>query len=100
MRDLAAEMQFRPIARESGAFQRPVTPGQVKAMCRRAFGAGVRVAGVAEVVELGGGLYNNTFRVDLDPEGPVVLWVAPDRAASDQGHQGPRLAGRRPGHGF
>lgn len=44
-------------------FQQSVTPDQVGAMCRRALGSNVHVA---SAVELGNGMYNNTYRVDID----------------------------------
>lgn len=68
-------MEFRPIERKPGAFQQSVTAGQIRAMCRRAFGAQTRVA---SAVELGHGMYNSTYRVDLEPDGPVILRVAPE----------------------
>ena len=68
-------MEFRPIERAAGAFQESVSAEQVRAMCRRAFGAGV---GVTSAIELGLGAYNSTYRVELDGCGPVVLRVAPE----------------------
>lgn len=51
-----------------------VSAEQVAAMGRRAFGVDV-----VAFVELGGGLYNNTYRVDIGAERPVILRVAPER---------------------
>lgn len=67
-------MDFRPVERAADAFQQPVTPAQITAMCRRAFGPDVEVRAA---VELGGGMYNTTYRVDLDHGRSVVLRVAP-----------------------
>lgn len=70
-------MEFRPIPRASGAFQQPITAEQVVAMCRRAFG---ERTSVVSVVELGNGMYNNTYKVDIGAEAPVILRVAPEPA--------------------
>ncbi|WKX68677.1 phosphotransferase family protein [Streptomyces sp. XD-27] len=70
-------MSYRPIQRESGAFQQPVTEDEIDAMCRRAFGPGTEVV---SAVELGDGYYNNTFRVEIGARRPVILRVAPDPA--------------------
>jgi aminoglycoside phosphotransferase (APT) family kinase protein len=52
-----------------------VTAEQVAAIVRRAFGAG---AEVSSAVELGSGMYNTTFRVEVVGQGrPVILRVAP-----------------------
>jgi aminoglycoside phosphotransferase (APT) family kinase protein len=70
-------MEFRPIERPPGAFQQSVTAEQVRAMCRRTFGAHVHVI---SAVELGNGMYNSTYRVDIGADGPVILRVAPEPA--------------------
>jgi aminoglycoside phosphotransferase (APT) family kinase protein len=70
-------VEFRPIERTSDAFQQSVTADQIEAMCQRAFGAGVPVK---SVVELDGGMYNNTYRVDVGKDCPVILRVAPEPA--------------------
>lgn len=70
-------MEFLPIERPPGAFQQSVTAEQVRAMCRRAFGAQVRVV---SAVELGIGMYNSTYRVDIGAGSPVILRVAPEPA--------------------
>lgn len=44
-------------------------------MCRRAFGSDVQVV---SAVELGGGMYNNTYRVEFGAEQPTILRVAPE----------------------
>ncbi len=71
-------MEFRPIERAVDAFQQPVTAEQIWAMCRRAFGSDVRVV---SAVELGNGMYNSTYRVDLGVDRPVILRVAPNATA-------------------
>ena len=68
-------MEFRPIERAADAFQRSVTPDQIAAMCRRAFGSSVPVA---SAIELGNGMYNNTYRLDIGENRPVILRVAPE----------------------
>ncbi|RJQ77745.1 aminoglycoside phosphotransferase family protein [Pseudonocardiaceae bacterium YIM PH 21723] len=67
-------MEFHTVDRGPEAFQQPVTAVDVLAMCRVAFGAGVRVM---SAVELGIGMYNSTFRVELDGREAVILRVAP-----------------------
>ena len=68
-------MDFRPVARAAGVFQQPLTAEQVQAVSRRAFGADVQVM---SAVELGSGMYNTTYRLDLaGQERPVILRVAP-----------------------
>jgi len=71
-------MEFRPIERAADSFQEPVTIAQIDAVCRRVFGPHVQVAAA---VELGAGMYNNTYRVDLvgKPDS-VVLRFAPKQA--------------------
>jgi aminoglycoside phosphotransferase (APT) family kinase protein len=68
-------VEFRPIERSAGAFQRSVSAEQLQAMCRRAFGADVRPT---SAVELGLGAYNSTYRVALEGHRPVILRVAPE----------------------
>ena len=70
-------MEFRPIERACDAFQQSVTANQIEAMCQRAFGSGVRVR---SAMELGNGMYNNTYRVDVGENRPVILRVAPEPA--------------------
>ncbi|MGH3874747.1 MAG: phosphotransferase family protein [Pseudonocardiaceae bacterium] len=70
-------MEFRPIERADDAFQQSVTVEAIEAMCRRAFGSNV---GVSSAVELGNGMYNNTYRVDIGEDRPVILRVAPEPA--------------------
>jgi aminoglycoside phosphotransferase (APT) family kinase protein len=67
-------MDFRPVERAAGAFQESVTAVQIKAMCRAALGSQTRVTAA---VELGLGLYNNTYRIELGTARPVILRVAP-----------------------
>lgn len=69
-------MEFRPIERFPGAFQQSVTAEEIWAVCRRVFGAGVRVV---SATELGAGMYNNTYQVVVaGQDRPVVLRVAPE----------------------
>ncbi|MFD5066190.1 phosphotransferase family protein, partial [Streptomyces sp. NPDC058394] len=56
-------------------FQQGLTERQILAVARRAFGSGAEVRSARE---LGGGMYNTTYRIDLaGREEPVVLRVAP-----------------------
>ncbi len=73
--DSFRRMEFQPVERASNAFQVSVSPDQIVAMCHRAFGAGIEVV---SAVELGGGLYNNTYRVEIGEGRPVILRVAPE----------------------
>ena len=70
-------MIVQTVEREADAFQQPVSPDRIEAMCRRAFGEHVRVT---RVVEIGVGTYNSTYRVDVEGRESVILRVAPDRA--------------------
>jgi aminoglycoside phosphotransferase (APT) family kinase protein len=74
-------MRFEPIDRDPGAFQQPVPSGRVESMCRRAFGPHAQVV---SAVELSGGLYNTTYRVDVDGVGPVILRVSPEPGAQSR----------------
>ena len=68
-------LDFRPIERDEGAFQQPVTAGDITTICTRVYGAQARVI---SAIELGGGMYNNTYRLALvGLQQPVVLRVAP-----------------------
>ncbi|MFI2204725.1 phosphotransferase family protein [Streptomyces sp. NPDC020192] len=68
-------MEYQPIPRSPDAFQQPVTPDEIAAICRRTFGSGTQVTAA---VELGGGMYNTTLRVYVNWEDrPVILRVAP-----------------------
>ena len=81
--ELAAcgRLNVAAIERPPDAFQRPVPPSVLLAICRRALGAG---ADVRQIVELGVGTYNNTYRVELADGEPVILRIAPEPA-----HAGP-----------
>jgi aminoglycoside phosphotransferase (APT) family kinase protein len=67
-------VEFRPIERPADAAQEPVTPDQVRAMCRRALGESAVVGSAAE---LGWGSYNTAFRIGLAGGSTVVLRIAP-----------------------
>jgi aminoglycoside phosphotransferase (APT) family kinase protein len=66
-------VEFSSIERADGAFQQPLSPEQIGALCLRAFGPDVTVR---SAVELGNGGYNTTYRVDLGSSS-VILRVAP-----------------------
>ncbi|MEU4358736.1 hypothetical protein [Streptomyces virginiae] len=73
-------MELHVIERSANAFQQGLTERQILAVARRAFGPGAEVRAARE---LGGGMYNTTYRIALAERGePVVLRVAPKRAAS------------------
>lgn len=72
-------MQFRPIERSSGAFQESASADEIRQVCSRAFGSATEPV---SVVELAGGLYNNTYRVDLLGRQPMILRIA--RADTDR----------------
>ncbi|KMO96067.1 phosphotransferase family protein [Streptomyces roseus] len=69
-------MELHVIERSANAFQQGLTERQILAVARRAFGPGTEVR---SATELGGGMYNTTYRIDLGGrEEPVVLRVAPE----------------------
>ncbi|MEU9254464.1 aminoglycoside phosphotransferase family protein [Streptomyces sp. NPDC048270] len=68
-------MEFHQLERPRGAFQQSVSAEQVQRMCRRAFGSDHQVV---SAVELDGGMYNNTYRVEFAGEQPTILRVAPE----------------------
>jgi len=70
-------VEFRPIERADDAFQQSVTAETIEAMCRRTFGPG---AIISSAVELGNGMYNNTYRIGIGEDRPVILRVAPEPA--------------------
>ncbi|WP_243708942.1 aminoglycoside phosphotransferase family protein [Actinomadura sp. GC306] len=67
-------LDYRPLARDEGAFQQPLTADEIRAVIRRVFGAGCQVM---SAVELGTGMYNSTYRVEIVGTEAVVLRVAP-----------------------
>jgi aminoglycoside phosphotransferase (APT) family kinase protein len=71
------EVDVAAVDRAADAFQQPVAPSVLLAICRRALGAGVTVR---RVVELDGGTYNNTYRVEVCDGEPVILRIAPERS--------------------
>ncbi|MEO6501896.1 MAG: aminoglycoside phosphotransferase family protein [Jatrophihabitantaceae bacterium] len=70
------------IDRAPDAFQQPVAPDVLLAICRRALGAAVAVR---QIVELGIGTYNSTYRIDLFDGEPVILRIAPEPARQAPG---------------
>ncbi|WP_179023519.1 hypothetical protein [Streptomyces sp. IMTB 2501] len=67
---------FRPIERDTQAFQQSVTAGEIQAIGRRAFGPAAKVV---SAVELGSGMYNKTYRLTVaGQERPVILRIAPE----------------------
>ncbi|MEW2347407.1 aminoglycoside phosphotransferase family protein [Streptomyces sp. NPDC006684] len=68
-------MEFQQLERTLGSFQQSVSAEQVQTMCRRAFGPDRQIV---SAVELDGGMYNNTYRVEFAGERPAILRVAPE----------------------
>jgi aminoglycoside phosphotransferase (APT) family kinase protein len=69
-------MELRTIERAAEAFQKPVGAAELQAICSRVFGSRARVV---SAVELGGGMYNNTYRVTVTGQDrPVIVRVAPE----------------------
>ena len=68
-------MDLHAVSRAAGAFQEALSAPQITAMAERAFGEPPLSA-----VELPGGLYNTTYRVELRSGDTVVLRVAPEPA--------------------
>lgn len=78
-------MDFRPITRTPGAFQCSVSAGEIQAMSERVFGSASRVVAAEE---LGGGMYNSTYRLTVEgQEHRVVLRVAPEPARQFRSEQ-------------
>ncbi|MEJ8646059.1 aminoglycoside phosphotransferase family protein [Streptomyces sp. MS1.HAVA.3] len=68
-------MELHAIERPTDAFQQGLTVHEIQAVGRRAFGVGTEVLAATE---LGGGMYNTTYRLDLaGRQEPVVLRAAP-----------------------
>jgi aminoglycoside phosphotransferase (APT) family kinase protein len=65
---------YESIKRAADAFQQPVALEHIIAMCQRAFGERHQIIAIQE---LGGGGFNNTYRVELAEMQPVILRVAP-----------------------
>ncbi|WP_329561381.1 phosphotransferase family protein [Kitasatospora sp. NBC_01266] len=78
-------MEYQSVERAPEDFQQPVSPNLIEAMCRRAFGDDVTVL---SAVELGGGMYNTTYRVDLEQHGPFILRIAPEQARQYRSERG------------
>jgi aminoglycoside phosphotransferase (APT) family kinase protein len=69
-------MEFRPVKRAPGAFQQSLAPEEIRAVCDRAFGTEARPL---SAVELGLGMYNSTYKVELAcQDRPMILRVAPE----------------------
>jgi aminoglycoside phosphotransferase (APT) family kinase protein len=66
-------LQYEPIERDPGAFQQFVPQDVITGLCERAFGTGTEA-----IVELPWGTYNNTYRVEIAEQRPVVLRIAPE----------------------
>ncbi|GAA3756724.1 phosphotransferase family protein [Salinactinospora qingdaonensis] len=74
-------MEFQLRERDASAFQQPVTAQQTRAIAHRVFG---EEAQLGAVVELGGGMYNTTYRIELDQAPPVILRLAPEPARQNR----------------
>jgi hypothetical protein len=72
--DEGAPWTSDPFPREPHAFQQSITADDFQAIGQNLRGA----ARITSAVELGGGMYNNTFRITADGlDQPVILHVAP-----------------------
>jgi aminoglycoside phosphotransferase (APT) family kinase protein len=70
-----AHINFRTIDRAGDAFQEPVSVAVLQSICDRVFGPS---GALKSAVELGLGMYNNTYLLDFDGAiDPVILRVAP-----------------------
>jgi hypothetical protein len=67
-------VQFTTEERSPDAFQQPVDREHSIAMCQHAFG---QERQIESAIELGGGLYNNTYLVHLTGMSPVISRVGP-----------------------
>ena len=81
---MTGELTVAAIERAPDAFQQPVPPSVLLAICRRALGAGVAVR---RIVELGVGTYNSTYRVELADREPVILRIAPAPSRQSAGER-------------
>ena len=70
-------MEYTIIERPADAFQQSIAREQLIAMCRRAFGEEVQIESAQE---LDGGLYNNTYLIQLNGMPPIILRVSPHPA--------------------
>lgn len=70
-------VKYIPLERAADAFQQPVELSYLVAMCQRAFGKHIQIGSIKE---LPGGLYNNTYLIDIGRSRPVILRVAPHGA--------------------
>ncbi|MFC8011002.1 phosphotransferase family protein [Streptomyces cinereoruber] len=71
-------MELHAIERSADAFQQGLTGLRIQAVAERSFGPG---AEVRSATELGGGMYNTTYRINLAGRAePLVLRVAPEPA--------------------
>jgi len=88
--DLGQPAQVVSIERAPGDFQQPAPPSVLHAICRRALGSD---AVIGQIVELGVGTYNSTYRVEVAGREPVILRIAPERS-----RQGPAEPAMRNEH--
>ena len=67
---------LKNVARRPDAFQQPIDAAEIQAICDRVFGPGARLV---SAIELGLGMYNNTYRLTVaGQDHDVVLRVAPE----------------------
>lgn len=67
-------MDYRPIARDSDAFQQPPSAAQISALAARLLGGDVRLVSAREI---GGGAFNNAFLLEAADGRRCVLRVSP-----------------------
>src|SRR5947209_4222910 len=67
-------MEYIGIQRDPDAFQQPVSPVQIIAMCKRAFGEDAQAQSAQE---LDGGLYNTTYLIQMLDGRRVIVRISP-----------------------
>lgn len=70
-------MEFSFLERNTEDFQQNISPEQIVLLCQRAFGKNCQVESANE---LSGGLYNNTYSLEIKGMGRLILRVGPAQA--------------------
>jgi aminoglycoside phosphotransferase (APT) family kinase protein len=76
--------EFHPIARTAVDFQQSISAGAVEAICRHAFGSQTQAVAARE---LGAGMFNSTYLLQLHDGQQVVLRVSPQPQAAVFTHE-------------
>jgi len=88
---------YTSIERAANAFQQPIALEQIIAMCQRAFGDKCTIIAIDE---LGGGGFNNIYRVELAEMQPVILRVAPEASKLANAREATLMQREYLGQGF